>query len=183
MVDMNMLLLTFFMFCTTLGLPQTMDIVMPTREKTDNGPLVAKSKALTLLLGEENKIYYYAGEPDYQDYTSLKVTDYTENGLRNILLERNKDLFAKSQELKRKKMEGKISERDFKEQMKELKKSNESIVVMIKPTDASSFQNLVDVLDEMQICNVNKYAILEMEKGDIFLLDNYKQKGALTAGL
>ena len=33
MVDMNMLLITFFMFCTTLSKPQTMDIVMPTKDK------------------------------------------------------------------------------------------------------------------------------------------------------
>ena len=33
MVDMNMLLITFFMFCTTLSKPQTMEISMPTNDK------------------------------------------------------------------------------------------------------------------------------------------------------
>ena len=33
MVDMNMLLITFFMLCTTLSKPQTMEISMPSNDK------------------------------------------------------------------------------------------------------------------------------------------------------
>ena len=34
MVDMNMLLITFFMLCTTLSKPQTMEISMPSNDKS-----------------------------------------------------------------------------------------------------------------------------------------------------
>ena len=34
MVDMNMLLITFFMLCTSLSKPQTMEISMPSNDKT-----------------------------------------------------------------------------------------------------------------------------------------------------
>ena len=79
MVDMNMLLITFFMLCTTLSKPQTMEISMPSNDKdiTENQKSMVKaSQAITLLLGPDNKLYYYEGEPNYKDYTSLKETSY-----------------------------------------------------------------------------------------------------------
>ena len=181
MVDMNMLLITFFMFCTTLSIPQVMDIVVPTKDgPPTETPL---SKTVTIILGENDKIYYYAGKPDYENYTSLKETDYSVNGLRDVLLERNSTLMAKARELKMKKRNKEISDKEFKRGMDELKKSKEGIIVIVKPTDASSYKNLVDALDEMQVCNVGTYAIVNVEKGDQYLMDNYKTKGKLTAQL
>ncbi len=54
------------------------------------------------------------------------------------------------------------------------RKSKESAIVVIKPLDSSSYENLVDVLDEMQVCSIGKYAIVDAEAGDKYLLDNYK---------
>ena len=85
MVDMNMLLITFFMLCTTLIKPQTMELSMPSNEKdlTDEQKSKVKaSQAITLLLADNDKLYYYEGEPNYQDYTSLKETSYDADGLR-----------------------------------------------------------------------------------------------------
>ena len=50
---------------------------------------------------------------------------------------------------------------------------------MIKASDDASYKNLIDVLDEMQICNISKYAIVDMTEGDTFLLDNLASKGEL----
>ena len=74
MVDMNMLLITFFMLCTTLSKPQTMEISMPAKDNVteENQSLVKASQAITLLLAGDDKIYYYEGEPNYKDYSSLK---------------------------------------------------------------------------------------------------------------
>lgn len=178
MVDMNMLLITFFMFCTTLSIPQVMDIVIPTKDPGNTQ--APKSKTITLILGEENKVYYYEGIANYEDYTSLKETDYSNDGLRNVILNKNTDIMAQARELKVKKAQKQISDKEFKEKMGELKKSQEGIVVLIKPTDASSYKNLVDALDEMQVCNVSKYAIVNMDEGDRFLIENYKMQGKLT---
>lgn len=183
MVDMNMLLITFFMFCTTLSTPQIMDIVVPTKDKPDDPTLLSDKKVITLILDEQNKIYYYAGMPNYEDYTSLKVTDFSDSGLRNILLDRNGDLSEKSRELRKQLREKKITKEVYKEEMSELRKSRESITVVIKPTEKSSYKNLVDALDEMQVCNIGKYAIVDMEEADDFLMENYKNKGSLTAQL
>ncbi len=83
MVDMNMLLITFFMFCTTLSKPQIMDIAMPTDEKLtkEDEVKVKESKAITIILGEENKVYYYTGIPDYTNYQTLQTTGYSPEGL------------------------------------------------------------------------------------------------------
>ena len=124
MVDMNMLLITFFMFCTTLSKPQTMDIVMPTKDKDlteDDKNQVKASKAITLILGEDDKIYYYMGEPNYNDYTSLKETSYGAGGLRDILLERNRDAVAQMRELKIDRAKKKITEDVFKEKSSEIR--------------------------------------------------------------
>lgn len=92
MVDMNMLLITFFMLCTSLSKPQTMEISMPSNDKNiteEQQNKVKASQALTLLLAEDGKLYYYEGEPDYKNYSSLKETTYDANGLRKLLLSKN----------------------------------------------------------------------------------------------
>ena len=185
MVDMNMLLITFFMFCTTLSKPQIMDIAMPTNDKDlseDVKNQAPESKTTTLLLGEDDKIYYYFGKPKYDDYTSLKVTGYSADGLRKILLERNSQAVAEMRELREEKRKNsKMSEQEFKERASKIKASKESQVVVIKPTSESTYRNLVDALDEMQIASIGKYAIVDMTEGDQFLMDNLKSNGALGA--
>ena len=184
MVDMNMLLITFFMLCTSLSKPQTMEISMPTKDtQEDMQTKVAASRAITLLLGEDDKVYYYLGEPNYQDYTSLKETTYTPDGLRAVLLARNANVVARINELKKKKLDGEITEEEFKTQSTEIKKDENAPVVSIKGTDESTYKNLIDALDEMQICNISRYAIVDITDGDKFLLDNYEQKGELTKNI
>lgn len=183
MVDMNMLLITFFMFCTTLSKPQIMDIAMPTDQKLteEDQVKVKESKAITLILGADNKLYYYTGMPDYGDYTSLKETDYSPEGIRKVLLERNAPIVAKMKDLRKERASKKLSEDAFKEQSKEIKDDKDGQVVVIKPTSEASYKNLVDALDEMAICSIAKYAIVDMQEGDQYLLENLKTKGAYGA--
>ena len=183
MVDMNMLLITFFMLCTSLSKPQTMEISMPSNDKKiteEDQTKVAESRAITLILGEDDKVYYYVGLPDYNDYTSVKVTTYDADGLRALLLDRNRDIVAKIKELKKKKLNKEITDEQYDEQAIEIKGVKTAPVVMIKATDDATYKNLVDALDEMQICSISKYAIVDLTEGDEFLIDNLKQKGALT---
>ena len=106
MVDMNMLLITFFMLCTSLSKPQTMEISMPSNDKNiteEQQTKVKASQAITLLLGDSDKLYYYDGEPNYKDYTSLKETTYKPDGLRGILLKKNATAVRQVNDLKQKK--------------------------------------------------------------------------------
>ena len=150
MVDMNMLLITFFMLCTSLSKPQTMEISMPSNDKVteEEQNKVQASRAITVILGGDNQLFYYTGEPNYEDYNSLKETSYEADGLRELR-----------------------------------KNEKTSPIVMIKASDDASYKNLIDVLDEMQICNISKYAIVDMTEGDTFLLDNLASKGELTKNI
>ena len=186
MVDMNMLLITFFMFATSLSKPQTMQINMPAKtDKTEDQTVVKASEAVTIIMGGDNRIFYYFGLLDektapeaYNDPTFLKETDYTENGLRAMLLNRNKIVIAQMAELKDKKLAGQISEEDFKKQSIEIKgqkgtPTRNIPTVMIKAMDGAVYKNLIDVLDEMQITDIGKYAIVDIQPGDEFLVNKY----------
>lgn len=183
MVDMNMLLITFFMLCTTMIKPQTMELSMPTNDKDitdDQKSKVKASQAITLLLGDDDKLFYYEGEPNYQDYTSLKETSYDANGLRAFLLSRNADAVRKVNELKKQKTDLQISEEDYAKQLSEIKSGKDTPTIIIKATDAASYENLVSALDEMLICQIGKYVITDIVEGDKFLLKNYETQGSLS---
>jgi len=181
MVDMNMLLITFFMFCTTLLKPQTMNINMPTKDKPDpkQENKVRESTAITLLLGANDELYYYLGMIDsltsYKDPNFLVASDYTPEGLRKLLLDKNKGTYEEIQELKVKLKNLEIKEEDFYEKTKviqdnAMKVAKTAPTVMIKAADKSTYKNLVDALDEMLVCNIGAYAIVDMTDGDRYLL-------------
>ena len=163
MVDMNMLLITFFMLCTTLSKPQTMEI--------------------SILLGPDDKLYYYEGEPNYKDYTSLKETSYKPDGLRAILLKKNAAAVRQVNDLKQKKLELKISDDEFTKQLSEIKSGKDTPTVIIKAMDNASYANLIDALDEMQICNIGKYVITDIAEADEFLVKNFESKGELSQNI
>ena len=186
MVDMNMLLITFFMLCTTLSKPQTMEISMPSNDKSiteQQKSMVKASQAITLLLGADKKLYYYEGEPNYKDYTSLKETSYTPDGIRSILLQKNAAAVNKVRALKQQKLDLKISEEEYRKQVSEIKSGKDTPTVIIKATDDASYKNLIDALDEMQICNIGKYVITDIAEADEFLMKNFDEKGALSQNL
>ena len=84
MVDLAFLLLTFFMLTTTFAKPYVMELNMPV--KSDDRPPVAMSKAMTIILGKDNKAYYYFGLNTPLDKTvpkpELKVTNFSANGIQ-----------------------------------------------------------------------------------------------------
>jgi biopolymer transport protein ExbD len=182
MVDMNMLLITFFMFCTTLLKPQTMNINMPSKDgeelKDDKKNQVRESTALTLLLAGNDSIYYYEGnltKDKYEDPNFLVQTTYGPEGLRKLLLEKNRGTYEKIQELKIKLQDGLIVDSIFRQQSKEIQDNAMKVQkiapsVMIKPTDLSTYKNMVDALDEMLVCNIGAYAVVELVDGDHYLL-------------
>jgi len=189
MVDMNMLLITFFMLCTSLNKPQTMELSMPSNDKNitkDQQSEVKASKALTILLDKNNKVYYFAGQPDYKNYNSLKELSYdakNQNSIRSLLVMRNQDAVSKIQLLKQQKLELKISQDTFPAQVARIKNGKNTPVVIIKATDAATYENVIDVLDEMQICNIGKYVIDNITTDDKLLIQTKLANGANTQGV
>ena len=45
----------------------------------------------------------------------------------------------------------------------------------------ATYSSLVDVLDEMIVCSVGKYAVVDITEGDLFLIGNYLTNGDLAA--
>src|SRR5690606_17756442 len=74
MVDLAFLLLTFFVMTTTLNKPQAMQVTMPDKPKEgDEQPQVNERNVLTLVLGENDKIYWYMGITD----PKVEVADFS----------------------------------------------------------------------------------------------------------
>jgi len=183
MVDMNMLLITFFMLCTSLSKPQTMEINMPSNDKNitnEDRDAVKASQAITLVLAGGDSIFYYTGQPDYKDFNSLKLSSYKADGIRAFLLKRNTDAVNKINDLKQKKLQLKISQAQFTKQVSEIKGGKGTPVVIIKAADKATYKNLIDALDEMQICNIGKYVIDKMSPAEAYLMKNYRMKGQLS---
>jgi biopolymer transport protein ExbD len=179
MVDMNMLLITFFMFCTTLLKPQTMNINMPTKDKPidQEGTQVADSRAVTILLGADNELYYYEGkikETSYEDPEFVKTSTYGAEGIRQLLLKKNTGTYEKVQALKMQRSE--MPDSTFRQKVKEIQdEANHPVrgtapTIMIKPSELSTYKNMVDALDEMLVCNIAAYAIMDLSDGDRHLL-------------
>lgn len=176
MVDMNMLLITFFMLCTSLVKPQTMELSMPSNDKNiqdQDRSEVKASQALTLLLVEDNKIYYYEGMANTEDPKFLKETDYSANGLRAMLQRKNVNALAKKAELDQKKLAMQISDADYKAELSKIKGADGTPTVIIRALKKATYKNLVDALDEMQICAVGKYVIDKIGPVDITLIKNH----------
>jgi len=184
MVDMNMLLITFFMFATTLLKPQTMNINMPmkdTKDKNIEPPKIKESGAVTLLLAGDNQLFYYTGIPKeqstYTDTTYLIQSTFGPDGIRKILLEKNSGTYEKIEELKVQLKDKQINDSIFRLRSREVQDAAKDFAptVMIKPTDLSTYKNMVDALDEMIITNIGAYAIIDLTDGDRFFL--YQKTG------
>ena len=184
MVDMMMLLITFFMLCTTLAKPQTMELSMPTNDKDvdDSQKNVSKaSYTITLFVAADNQIYYVEGQPKYDDPTCLKKTTWGKDGIRKVLTSHVTEdgtqpilevrtAKAKLDEFKAKNPT--MTQAQYDEQLKAIKNGNidgkkiETMTIVIKATDNSCYLNLIDALDEMQICSVAKYVIDKINDQD-----------------
>ncbi len=186
MVDMNMLLITFFMLCTSLSKPQTMEISMPSNDKSiteQDQSKVKASQAITLVLSGGDSIFYYTGQPDYKNYNSLKLSSYKADGIRDLLLKRNSEAVNKINDLKEKKLQLKITQEQFTEQAAEIKNGKNTPVVIIKASDRATYKNLIDALDEMQICNIGKYVIDKITPGELFLIKNHETQGEFSKNI
>jgi biopolymer transport protein ExbD len=140
MVDLAFLLITFFMLTTSLSKPQSMPLGLPAKddEKVKIPPVKTdQRRTVTLILGGNDQIKWYHGlleapEPDGKPTT----TDYSSNGIRKEILKRVASI------------------------PQVMGDKDKGMIIIIKPTKKSTYKNLVDILDEMAICKVPTYAIV-----------------------
>jgi biopolymer transport protein ExbD len=127
MVDLGFLLITFFIFTTTMSQPTAMRLFLPKDVKNpDEQNKVKNSAVITLMLGKQDKIYYYEGD----SAATLKATDFKK--VRDIIIDKK----------------NRTDPKDF--------------VVVLKPSVDATYKNTVNILDEMTIDGVKRYAMVDI---------------------
>ena len=132
MVDLGFLLITFFVFTTSISEANAMRVILPSDEPVKDSTLAPASKTISLILEENNAIFYYHG----MDIRNLQQTNYAASGIGDVIQKKINVVTA---------LIGKPGE----------------TIVLIKPTRNASYRNLVDILDEMLVNGVTKYVLME----------------------
>src|SRR5437868_6125448 len=78
MVDLGFLLITFFIFTTTMAQPNAVNLNLPA---DGDSTKASASKTHSLILGKDNEVYYYHG----QLTNHLSKTSYNAAGLRRLV--------------------------------------------------------------------------------------------------
>lgn len=151
MVDLGFLLITFFMYTTTMSKPKTMEINMPYKDeqmKQEDQSKVKESTAMTILLSKNHRIYYYEGiGSDPNVPPNLQVTGFkAKDGIRDAII-------AKKEKVAQLQRSGALTAKD-------------QATILIKPDVNSTYDDLVDILDEMNINDVRVYAIVDITAQD-----------------
>jgi len=214
MVDMMMLLITFFMLCTSLAKPQAMHLTMPAKDENMSAEDKDKSKTeqtITIYLADNDKLYYYIVDKkeDFGNPEFLKETTWGKEGIREalrnhkhapvkVLMDAKTQLdnwfnaLPKSQQeandsiynralimIKKGHVDvvsnNQLDQAKYAKIDKDMKEYTETdmvptLAVNIKPLNNSSYDNLVTILDEMQICCIGKYVIDQINDKDMEIL-------------
>ena len=149
MVDLGFLLITFFMLTTVLSKPQVMPLAMPDNKGLPS-PL-KQSKVLTLLLGANDQVYWYEG----MEYEKIDSTAFDSDGLRQVLLK------------KIEKVEAQWGLQPYNDIKTGALLHGSHLNVIIKAGPAARYKNLVDALDEMAICRVRHYCLLDISDEEV----------------
>lgn len=141
MVDLGFLLITFFMLATTMNKPKTMEVNKPAKEDKEDKkeePPIKMSKTATIMLGARDKAYVYVSPDEIDVNTELEMdsVNYSPQGLRKFIQRRQQEV-------------------------QDMWGDRDQLFIMIKPLPSSNVKNIVDVLDEMTINDVKRYAIME----------------------
>ena len=154
MVDLGFLLITFFMFTTTMAKPKTMEIIMPTNDKVEE---TEKNKvkgytAMTLLLSKAGRVYYYYGiGDDPLDPPKVKVSSFKpQGGVRDAII----------------KLKENIAEYKQVHAGETGVNAKDEATILIKPDTNSTYADMVNALDEMQINGINTYALIDITPVD-----------------
>lgn len=175
MVDLAFLLLTFFMLATTFAKPQTMEINMPVKTNDKKAmQKVKESQTITIILSEKNKIFWFMGIADNKP--PVQQTDFSDKGIRKLILEKNRIIYNQVEVLRAKLANNLMKKEDFKKQVGEIKSDKNGLIVLIKTDDKAKYKNVVDILDEMEICNVGRYALVDITPVELDLIKPFKTK-------
>jgi len=180
MVDLMCLLITFFMLTTAFSKPKVMEITMPEKDNTTDpkdAPKVDAKRTYSILLSSDDRVYWYwhGDVPEGQTFpTTINKTDFSKDGLRKILLKKNEKVFTEIFDLKEKVKKGELvlADDSLNAQIKRIKKSDKKApIILIKADEKTKYKSIVNVVDEMAICNIANYAIVDIAPEEVALIE------------
>jgi len=181
MVDLAFLLLTFFVLTSTFSKPKMMEISYPAKPK-DKSENMKVNNALTFIMSDDNALYYYYGEfypeanPAGKPPTKLERTDFSDEGLHKLLLDYNKPTIEAIKKLKDQYERAEIADTTFKRLAIKEQGKKEALTVLVKADDKATYKNVIDLIDELNICNIGKYAVVDMMPQELSLVNAANNK-------
>ena len=139
MVDLGFLLITFFIFTTSMTTPRAMRLYLPA---DGPGMTAGESVTLTIIPVAGNKVFYYHGQLEQ----ALRTGQY---GSTNFAIASGiGDIIRRKQQLLNK--SGKFTEKDM--------------ILVIKPDATASYKAIAASIDEVLINAVGHYAFTDLEQ-------------------
>jgi Biopolymer transport protein ExbD/TolR. len=173
MVDLMCLLITFFMLTTAFSKAKVMEIILPEKKPADQkAPTAERSRTVNIILGPDNRVFWYPGGVKPEEFNNvppilppLFETDFSATGIRKLLLDKNRMLARKIADFDAQVTAGKIvlsqdSVRSYKSKLKS--DDDTGPIVLIKAYKKANYGNFVDILDEMNICGVAHYMLVDI---------------------
>lgn len=148
MVDLGFILITFFLFTTTLLKPNSMELNMPVEGPPTEVP---DHLAYKLFLGKEHQWYVLKGEDAMKNKMELREKMDTKNMYA----------FRKSVAQFRSDIQAAITSK------RKGTHPNDDLIVMIKPLPGSDYGDLVNALDEMNINQIQRYVLLDADADEL----------------
>lgn len=174
MVDLAFLLLTFFILTTTMYKPSTLQLTFPVPNDQPDKQFDRVNNAITIFLTKGDQIFWYkdAFKPGE---TQLTRTDFSQ--ITPQLIEWNRRTFDKIQDLGRQLNANKITEAVYDSLKNQVQKEKDAVFVIIKPDKDAKYRNMIDMVDDMAISGIGKYAVQDTIKPvELTLLEAEKLK-------
>ncbi|MFN8244093.1 MAG: biopolymer transporter ExbD [Ferruginibacter sp.] len=154
MVDLGFLLITFFVFTTTMSKPTAMKMNEPKDDK-DNQMKVKESAVMTILLGKADQVYYYEGNLTAENASQIfKSTNFKD--IRKIILDKRNSVPNGDQ-------------------------PKSDLMYIIKADKEAKYKNAIDILDEMQICMIppGHYAEVDISDTEAMLIQKTEEANGI----
>ena len=107
---------------------------------------VPETRTMTICLGKGNQALWYMGMAE-KPLTSPQLVNFSRTGLRKALVNTSKSVFEKT---------------------------GKPMIVVLKPSAHSVYSNFVSALDELNITNIQSYAVAQISPKDIDMLRQQK---------
>jgi len=164
MVDLAFLLLTFFILATTLNMARTLEISYP---KEQGPPMPVNDKlANTFLIGEKDDVVYYYPGKFKSDTTLLQKVDLNGDGLTELIRQHNARILNLVNALKERYRSKQITKAEYQASRKAIIEDRQAPFFIIKTGEKSKYKAVVNILDGLNNCEANKYAVVGISEGE-----------------